>query len=70
MLKNVGTIDRVLRFVIGAVFIAYALNMISPDTGYNSYGWLGVILVLTAAFKFCPVYRIFGIQTCKKTEEE
>ena len=65
MQKNVGTIDRVLRLVIGGVLIAYALNLISPDTGYNVWGWIGIIPIVTAVINFCPAYRIFGISSCK-----
>jgi len=65
MEKNVGTVDRILRLVIGVALVAYALNLISPDTGYNAWGWIGVILIATAIFNFCPAYRIFGIKTCK-----
>jgi len=65
MEKNVGTIDRILRLVAGGVLIAYALNLIAPDTGYNAWGWIGVIPLLTAFVSFCPLYRILGIRTCK-----
>lgn len=65
MQKNVGTIDRIIRLVIGGVLIAYALNLISPDTGYNVWGWIGIIPIVTAVINFCPAYRIFGISSCK-----
>lgn len=65
MKKNVGTIDRVLRFLVGGLLIAYALNLISPDTGYNVWGWIGIIPILTAFVSFCPAYRLLGIRTCQ-----
>lgn len=62
-MSNVGTIDRIARIVIGLVMIAYALNFISPDTGYNVWGWIGVIPLVTALAGFCPAYRLLGLST-------
>ncbi|MCG8596815.1 MAG: DUF2892 domain-containing protein [Kiloniellales bacterium] len=59
-MKNVGTIDRVLRVVLGSVLIA--LVFIGPRT---PWGWIGLIPLLTAAVGFCPAYRLFGIRTCR-----
>lgn len=65
MTKNMGTIDRVLRLILGAVLIAYALELIAPGTGYNVWGWIGVVPIATALIGWCPVYLPFGIKTCK-----
>lgn len=65
MTKNVGTIDRLLRLIAGSLLIAYALNLIAPDTGYNAWGWIGVIPIVTALVSFCPAYRLLGIRTCR-----
>lgn len=65
MTRNVGTIDRIARVVLGLVFLAYALGYIAPDTGYNAWGWLGLFLIGTAAVSFCPIYRVFGMRTCQ-----
>jgi multidrug transporter EmrE-like cation transporter len=66
MTKNVGGIDRILRIVVGLVLIAYALNLIAPDTGYNVWGWIGVVPLLTALINFCPLYKIIGLSTSKE----
>ncbi len=63
MKKNVGTIDRVLRIVIGAALIAYALGYFGPSE-YSWLGWIGVVPLLTALMGSCPAYTIFGIGTC------
>jgi hypothetical protein len=60
MKSNVGTVDKAIRFVIGAVIIAI---------GYYYQSWwglLGLIPLATAAFGFCPAYLPFGINTHKK----
>ena len=40
MQKNVGTIDRVLRVVIGVCLIAVALV---GESAASKFGWIGVI---------------------------
>lgn len=65
MKKNMGNLDRILRFVIAAALIALYYN------GTIS-GVLGIVLVvlaivffLTSFMGFCPLYLPFGIKTCK-----
>ena len=70
MIKNVGSIDKILRLVVGAVLIVYALNLIAPDTGYNVWGWIGILPIVTALVNFCPAYRVFGIRTNRNAGEE
>jgi hypothetical protein len=64
MTANMGMIDRAVRLVIGAVFIAYALRLGFHDTGWNWVGWIGVVPILTALFGVCPAYSLLGISTC------
>lgn len=56
---NVGLIDRVIRIVIGLVFIALAYFGI-----IGSWGYIGLLPLLTGLLKWCPLYSILGIQTC------
>ncbi len=59
MKSNVGGIDRILRAVLGLVLIALAA------TGtIGLWGYVGVVLLATAAFSFCPAYPLLGINTC------
>jgi hypothetical protein len=55
---NIGTIDRVLRVVIGIVLIA--LVFVGPKI---SWGWIGLVPLLTAGIRFCPLYRVLGWHT-------
>lgn len=66
MNKNIGTIDRVARVILGVVLIAYALKLGMPETGWNWVGWIGVIPILTAFFSFCPLYSLIGVNTGAK----
>jgi hypothetical protein len=55
---NVGSIDRMLRMVVGLVLIGLAV------TGtVGAWGWIGIIPLATGLFRFCPVYPLLNINT-------
>ncbi len=62
MTTNIGSIDRVLRVIIGLALLWYAL--FAAPTGYNWIGWIGVIPLVTALIGSCPLYSILGLSTC------
>lgn len=64
MQKNIGTVDKVLRIILGLALIAYAIPLGFPKTGWNWVGWIGVIPLLTALIGYCPLYTILGFSTC------
>jgi membrane protein YdbS with pleckstrin-like domain len=66
MTKNVGTVDRAMRALVGILALAGAFAL-----GWFS-GWMvwaaavvGVIMLVTAAVGMCPIYRLVGINTCR-----
>jgi hypothetical protein len=63
MISNVGTIDRIARFVIGLALLAFAVGLIAPNTGWNWLGWIGVLPIVTAVFGTCPAYSVVGCST-------
>ncbi|HVY46825.1 MAG TPA: DUF2892 domain-containing protein [Minicystis sp.] len=56
---NEGTLDRIIRVVLGTAI--FALAFIGPKT---VWGYLGLIPLVTGILGFCPVYRLFGFSTC------
>lgn len=56
MKANVGNMDRIVRAALGAALIVASLS-----GAIGMWGWLGVVLVATAAFSFCPLYAALGI---------
>ncbi len=64
MTANVGAVDRILRIIIGAALIAFALGFIATGSPYAWLGWIGVIPLLTALVGSCPLYSIVGLSTC------
>ena len=63
MLKNVGSIDRAIRIVFGIIFLAFFFIF---DSGLKYVSILGLIFLITAFLRFCPLYKIVGVNTCKK----
>jgi len=61
MEKNIGSIDKALRVLVGLVLIA--LVFVGPQT---VWGWIGVPVILIALFGWCPLYKVLGVSTCKK----
>lgn len=55
---NIGSLDRMLRIVIGLVLIA--LVFVGPKT---PWGWIGLVPLLTAFVSFCPLYTLIGVNT-------
>jgi hypothetical protein len=67
MKKNMGTIDRVARLIIAAIFlIGYFTNAVTGTLGILLL-ILAVVFAITSFVSFCPLYLPFGISTNKKT---
>ena len=58
MKPNMGSIDRILRIIIGIGLISLAF--VGPQT---PWGWIGVVPVATALIGWCPLYVPLGIST-------
>ncbi|MDA0977682.1 MAG: DUF2892 domain-containing protein [Proteobacteria bacterium] len=58
MQQNVGSIDRVIRVIVGLAVIAAGVYFESW------WGVVGLVPLGTAAIGWCPPYAMFGISTC------
>ena len=68
MKKNVGTVDRSIRFIVGAilVYIGFFSNPIISGGNFRSLiGIFGVIIFLSATASICPMYWLVDINTTK-----
>ena len=64
MKKNMGTIDRVVRIILAAVFATlYFTGTVTGTVGIILLV-LGGVFVLTSLVSSCPIYSIFGMSTC------
>ena len=60
---NVGMVDSILRVLVGAGLVVWAV------LSGNIIGYVGIILVVTGLFRFCPFYTLLKLDTgCKKEE--
>ncbi len=60
MQANVGGADKWLRIAVGLALIAWALM------GGPVWAWIGVVPLATGLFNFCPLYKLVGINTCRR----
>ncbi|MCB1693202.1 MAG: DUF2892 domain-containing protein [Pseudomonadales bacterium] len=56
---NEGTLDRVLRTIVGAALLAWVLVFAGPV-----WAWIGVVPLVTGLVGICPLYSILGLSTC------
>ena len=64
MTVNEGTLDRTVRAIAGVLLVAAWLLGWLSGTFAVVLGIVGVVLLLTAAVGFCPLYRVLGMNTC------
>lgn len=64
MKKNMGTADKVVRLLIAALIaVLYFTGTVSGTLGLVLL-ILAVVFVVTSLVSFCPLYAIFGMNTC------
>lgn len=61
MTKNVGSIDRTLRVLLGVLLLSLVLLLEAPA---RWWGLVGLVPLLTGLFSFCPLYTLLGISSC------
>jgi hypothetical protein len=65
MKKNMGTADKGVRIIIAVgIALLYYFNVIEGTLAYILMA-LAIIFLLTSFISFCPLYTLFGINTCK-----
>jgi hypothetical protein len=57
---NIGKVDAVIRYIIGIVLL---LMVVLTEGPWRWLGLIGIIPIVTAAVSFCPLWRLFGINT-------
>ncbi|HET8745734.1 MAG TPA: DUF2892 domain-containing protein [Ramlibacter sp.] len=60
--ENIGPVDQWLRLSAGFVLLVLAgSGLIGP------WGYLGLIPMLTAMVRWCPLYHLLGLRTGRRT---
>ncbi len=71
-MTNVGGIDRVLRFIVGValILVPFAAPSVPALAGLGVWAWVigavGLVMLLTAVFRFCPAYSVIGVSSCRR----
>lgn len=66
MTRNVGSLDKIVRVVIGLSLIGFAFQNGTTIQGWHWLGLIGFVPLLTAIFSTCPAYSILGISSCQR----
>lgn len=65
MACNVGGVERPIRIVVGIVALGIGAFAGLPPVGAGVALVVGTIALVTGAIGFCPVWTLFGINTCQ-----
>lgn len=71
MKKNMGNTDRIIRLLLAAIFliIVFATNLVGGVLSYVLIAF-AAIFILTSVISFCPLYPLFGLNTCPKEDKK
>jgi hypothetical protein len=62
---NEGTLDRLIRIVLGIALLS--LTVAGPR---SMLGLIGVVPLVTGLVGFCPLYRLVGLSTCPMPQKK
>lgn len=62
MKRNVGTVDRWIRIVLGVALLSLLVFL---SGGIRWIGLIGLIPLLTGIVGYCPLYALFHCSTYK-----
>lgn len=65
MKKNMGNADKIVRILLAVLFAALYFTKTVTGVAGIVLLVLGGVFVLTSLVSFCPLYTLFGINTCK-----
>jgi uncharacterized membrane protein (UPF0136 family) len=69
MTTNESSVDRIIRVVIAVVAFVAAFAVGLGSVGGIILALIGAVMLVTAAVGFCPLYRVFGMSTCKVPQQ-
>ena len=66
MKANVGTLDRLVRVVLGVGLLSLLFVL---EGSARWVGLIGVVPLGTALIGYCPLYSMLGIRTCSASTQ-
>ena len=69
MKRNMGNVDRIIRtLIVVAIAVLFYMEVVTGVVGIVLLAVAGIFL-LTSLVSFCPIYAIFGLNTCAVKKE-
>ncbi|MFT3753068.1 MAG: DUF2892 domain-containing protein [Paludibacter sp.] len=68
MKKNMGSFDKLIRLAVSIVIIVLYYTGILPATFAIIVLLVALYLTITSLISFCLIYKLFGMNTCRKDE--
>lgn len=62
MQKNVGSVDKIVRIVLGLGLLSLLFLLEAP---MKYLGLIGIVPLLTSLMGWCPLYTLLGVNTCR-----
>ena len=66
MKSNMGSADKAIRIVLAIVFAGLYITKLVEGTVGLALLVIGGVFLLTSVISFCPLYTLFGMNTCEK----
>jgi len=66
MTRNMGNSDRIIRPLIAVILAALVLTGQITGTWAIVVAIAAAIFLVTSLVGFCPLYRLLGMNTCRK----
>lgn len=64
LVRNVGSIDKIIRLVVGVLLAAYGLLGAGLASTIGIIALVvGAVLMATGVISFCPLFKILGISS-------
>lgn len=64
MKKNMGATDKAIRILVAVIIAGLYFGNVITGTMAIVLMVLAVVFLLTSLINFCPLYAIFGMNTC------
>lgn len=61
--ENVGILDSAIRCVVAIVMFVMVTEGLLTGAVAMTAGGIGIVMMLTASFGNCPLYKLIGINT-------
>ena len=67
MKTNVGSVDKIVRVVVGIGLLSLFFIL---EGSMKFLGLIGIVPIATALMGWCPLYSVIGVNTCPLTEKK